>query len=530
MFNPVLQRKIPALMATQHPDNACSPFWSDKPFISTNLEVEEIYQSFFGLGCDEYMWDWEGKFADEGMIERLMAGYFESFLKEQLGQDRFITLRIPNIWEEKSFKLARAYMSVLSAGEFMKSLGLKVPPVFELILPMTKSADQLIHIQKTFQKTAQLHEQIFCSTAEESTVASQNTSTPESHEDNSCTHFGEGYIHIIPLFESVDDLSGCASVLTDFFTAHQNHFKKLPPYLRVFIARSDPALNAGFVSAVLASRLALREIARLEKATGIPMHPIIGSGSLPFRGGLNPENIQKVLPQYEGVRTVSIQSAFRYDYPQKEVQDALKFIAEELPKKKAPIFDDATFEALKQLIQLFKGFYLPTLEKMAPHINEMAKHIPSRRERVQHVGLFGYNRGVGEIKLPRAITFTGACYSMGIPPEFIGTGRGLKAVKEAGQLELLEQHFFTMRSELKHAGKFLNLENLQKFAETENWAQEILKDVLLTQEILGIELGPQKPQHHLHRNLTSSILLKQSMGLDFQDDLVEAAVMRKSIG
>ncbi len=513
MFNPVQTRRIPSLMATQHPDNASAPFWTDDPFINTHKEVEEIYQSFFGLGCDEYMWDWEGKFADEGMIERLLTNYFEAFKKDQLGKDRFITLRIPNIWEEKSFKLARAYMSVLSAGEFMKSLDLNTPPVFELILPMTKSADQLIHIQKTFQKTAQLHEQIFC-----------------DEDATDCNRMGEGYIHIVPLFESVDDLAGCATVLTEFLRLHKEHFKKDPPYLRVFIARSDPALNAGFVPAVLASRLALREIARLEKETGIPMYPIIGSGSLPFRGGLNPENIEKVLPQYEGVRTVSIQSAFRYDYPQEEVQAALKFIAEELPKKKAPLFNDVTFEKLNELIQLFKGTYRPTLENFAPLINEMAKHIPSRRERVQHIGLFGYNRGVGEIKLPRAITFTGACYSLGVPPEFIGTGRALKLAKEKGLLPLLEEHFFTLRSELTHAGKYLNTENLETFAETQSWAKELLEDVRLCEEILSIELGPQKPNHFLHRNLTSTILLKRSMDIDFQDDLVEAAVMRKSLG
>ncbi len=519
MFNPISPRKIPALMATQHPDNACAPFWSDKPFITTNLEVEEIYQSFFGLGCDEYMWDWEGKFADEGMIERLITNYFEAFKKTEIGKDRFITLRIPNIWEEKSFKLARAYMSVLSAGEFMKSLGLNTPPVFELILPMTKSAEQLIHIQKTFQKTAQLHEQIFY------------------EEDKSASNrFGEDYIHIIPLFESVEDLTNCAEVLTEFLRLHREHFKKDPPYLRVFIARSDPALNAGFVPAVLASRLALREIARLEKATGIPMYPIIGSGSLPFRGGINPENIEKVLPQYEGVRTISIQSAFRYDYPQEEVKKALAFIEAELPKKKAPLFDDAHFKQLSALIQIFKESYRPTLEAFAPLINEMAKHIPSRRERVQHIGLFGYNRGVGEIKLPRAITFTGACYSLGVPPEFIGTGRALKQAVEENLLPILEEHFFTLRSELKHAGKYLNKENLEEWAkgsEEESpaaWAKEILEDIRLCEEILGIELGPQKAIHHLHKNLTSNIFLKRSMGLDFQDDLVEAAIMRKSLG
>jgi hypothetical protein len=74
------------------------------------------------------------------------------------------------------------------------------------------------------------------------------------------------------------------------------------------------------------------------------------------------------------------------------------------------------------------------------------------------------------------------------------------------------------------------MENLKHYAETENWAKEILEDVRLCEEILGIELGPQKPSHVLHRNLTSNILLKKQMGLDFQDDLVEAAVMRKSLG
>jgi len=74
--------------------------------------------------------------------------------KKQIGKDVLVTLRIPNIWEEKSFKLSRAYMSILSAAEFTNSLKLQSPPVFEVILPMTKRADQLIHIQETFQKTS----------------------------------------------------------------------------------------------------------------------------------------------------------------------------------------------------------------------------------------------------------------------------------------------------------------------------------------------------------------------------------------
>ncbi|MBU0982169.1 phosphoenolpyruvate carboxylase [Patescibacteria group bacterium] len=507
MFDPQTDRIIPKLMATQHPDNASAPFWGSGAFISTSEEVEEIYESFFRLGCDEYMWDWEGKFTDEAMIERLLSGHIEDLREKQLGRDRFVTLRIPNIWEEKSFKLARAYMSVLSACELTKSLELSTPPIFELILPMTKSADQLLHIQKTFKQTAKVHEEIF-----------------------GTERFGSGYIHIVPLFESVEDLSGCSAVLEEFLKGHKEFFGFYPTYLRVFIARSDPAINAGFPAAVLACRLALRELGRLSEKYGLPIYPIVGTGSLPFRGGINPENIEKSLPQYQGVHTVTIQSAFRYDYPLEEVQEACNKIKLALENVEAPRFSDTEFFELSEIIDVFESFYRPTLESFAPFINEMAQFVPARRERALHVGLFGYSRGVGEIRLPRAITFTAACYSMGIPPEFIGVGRALRSLSESGRTDLVERHFFTLRHELSHAGKFLNLENLEFFARTESWAKEIMEDVRISESILGLSLAPQKDHHLLHRNLTSNIVVKQRLGDDFTDDLVEAAVMRKSLG
>ena len=507
MFIPQANRKIPILMGTQHPDNASAPSWCEEAFISTKMEAEEIYRSFFDLGCDEYMWDWEGKFADEAIIEKLMSRYLEAFKGQQIGIDKFVTLRIPNVWEEKTFKLARAYMSVLSAAEFTKSLGLHSPPVFELILPMTKSADQLMHIQNTFRKTAKLHEEIFGDSL-----------------------FGRGYIHIIPLFESVDDLSGCASILENFLEMHRESFGELPPYLRVFIARSDPALNAGFVPAVLATRMALREFYRIEEKYGLPIYPIIGTGSLPFRGGINPENIEKSLHQYEGVKTVTIQSAFRYDYEPEDVAKAFDYIRAKFEKVEKVEFSDEEFEQMRKVDNMFQPLYTKTIEGFAPLINEMAGFVPSRRERVLHVGLFGYSRGTGEVTLPRAIKFTAACYSLGIPPEFIGTGRGLAAAREAGLMPIVEKHFFTLRWELTHAGKFLNMENLERFAREHDWARDILEDVRLCEEILGIELGPQKEHHFLHRNVTSNIVLKKGLGEDFAGDIIEAAVLRKSLG
>ena len=164
-------------MATQHPDNAGAPFWQNGPFISDTQEVDEVFHNFAELGNDEYLWDWEGKFGGESMLEKVLSKHHEFFKKKQVGKDVFITLRVPNIWEEKTFKLSRAYMSVISAAEFMHSLKLSTPPVFEFILPMTKRADQLIYLQETFKKTTELKEKIF-------------------GEEN----LGEGFVHIIPFY------------------------------------------------------------------------------------------------------------------------------------------------------------------------------------------------------------------------------------------------------------------------------------------------------------------------------------------
>ncbi len=507
MFFPQKKRLIPRVMATQHPDNAGIPFWGQEAFISAEQETDEMHENFFSLGVDEYMWDWEGKFADEAIIEKLLGSYFDDFKKRQLGKKIFVTLRIPNIWEEKTFKLARTYMSVLSAAEMASSLDLHTPPVMELILPMTKSATQLIHIQETFQKTAAMHQAIF------------NTSS-----------FGEGYIHIIPLFESVDDLANSGTLLEEYIALHKKTFGFIPHTIRPFIARSDPALNAGFVPAVLASRMALRSFYRVGKTHGIAMHPIIGTGSLPFRGGINPENIKETLRQYAGVATVTIQSAYRYDYPLAEVKKSIQYIKQELATVRPVAFTDAEFSKLEKLTKLFSQPYCKTVEAAANLVNEMAAHVPRRRSRVQHIGLFGYNRGIGKTKLPRAISFTAAWYSLGIPPEFIGTGRALKAAKKAGLLPTLRKHFFTLEHELKHAGKFLNRDNLALLAKKHAWAKHIQEDIRLCEEILKIEIGPQKDHHFLHKNITTSILLKKTMGINFDKEMVEAGVMRKSLG
>ena len=70
-------RKIPVTMATQHPDNAGNSPFLDKAFVSAQDEIDECYKCFSELGVHEYMWDWEGKFVDEAVIDRLYSKYYE---------------------------------------------------------------------------------------------------------------------------------------------------------------------------------------------------------------------------------------------------------------------------------------------------------------------------------------------------------------------------------------------------------------------------------------------------------------------
>ncbi len=497
-------------MATQHPDNASEAYWCGKKFINTADEIEECYRVFDELGMQEYMWDWEGKFVDEAVIDRLFQKYGDFFNpvgKHALGRDIFLTFRIPNVWEERGYRLARAFMSILTANDLAESMKMHRPPIFEAILPMTKTAEQLMHVQKTFWGTVKIKNEIFGGRAEDF----------------------ENF-NVIPLFEEIDDLTSVDSVLRDYFAMYKKEYGREINYLRPFIARSDPALNAGLVPAVLSTKVALTLFKRLEDEFKIPFFPIIGTGSLPFRGGVNPDNIKETIKEFAGIRTVTLQSAFRYDYDLDKVKNAIAIIHEELPKLQPKLLGDDEIDGVKKLNEIFAGYYRSTVESIAPLINKISGQIPPRRERLQHIGLFGYSRGVGKVSLPRAINFTAVLYSLGVPPEFIGTGRGLREAEKLGLDKLIRDHYLNLEADLTHAGKYLNKENLDFLADEYPAFKDIREDVKYVESFLGKSLGPHKTHHFIHRNLVSSIYLHSKVGEDFTLELEQAAAIRKSLG
>lgn len=498
--------KISATMATQHPDHAGIPYWHNKEFIKTGDESKETYNAFSELGIREYKWDWEGKLVDESVLERLFGEYFEFFKKNPLGQETYLTFRLPNPKVETEFRIGRAFMNIASAASVAKHFGLPTPPLFEVILPMTTSAEEIIAIQTAYQDIHSLKHPLY--------RLEKILTNPR----------------VIPLFEDVPTIINSDKIIEKYVGMYEKEFKKKPARIRPYVARSDPALNFGMVPTVFAIKIALSRYDLLSKKLKIPFYPIIGAAVLPFRGGIDPTRIEKFADEYRGIRTTTIQSAFRYDFPKKDVIKAIKYLEKTLPTQNAVIIPLADEKALQDLIPSFEKNYRETIEKISPLINTVASFLPKRRERVQHTGLFGYSRGVGTVKLPRAIGFTAALYSIGIPPEFIGTGRGLRNALKNGQLEIVKKYYTYIAEDLDQAGRFVNIENIKKLAEKSAVYKKILEDLKEVEELLSIKLGPQTDEEKAHKKLTTDILKRVQNDTPVKVQIIKAALLRRSLG
>jgi phosphoenolpyruvate carboxylase len=501
-----IKRKIPATMASQHPDHANAPYWHDDPFITVQHENEETYLAFSDLGIDEYKWDWEGKLVDESVMERLLSNYYQYFKEHPLGKDKFLTFRLPNPKAETEFRLARAFINLLSAAALTKKVGMHSPPLFEVILPMTESAEEMIAIQEAFKDISDL-----------------------KHELLRFNDAGIENLEVIPLFEQVDTIIHSDEIIEKYLHMYKKSFKKTPEYLRPYTARSDPALNSGMVPTVLAIKIALSRYKKLSKKLNIPLYPIIGTAMLPFRGGLRPDDVASFVNEYSGMRTALIQSGFRYDFDIKVVKKGISDLHKLLPKGEIRDISPKEEKILIDIIPAFENAYRNVIEEIAPLINTLAGMLPKRRERVQHIGLFGYSRGMGKVTLPRAIGFTAALYSVGIPPEFIGTGRGLQAAKKEDQ-KVLEKHYLNFKKDIINAGKYLNKENLTKLSKQYPEFKKVQEDVTLLEKYFGVTLEPQTLEEKEHQILTSKIVSKLDKKENLTDLIVRAAKLRRSLG
>ncbi len=426
--------QVPRCMSTQHPDNVNSPFFSDSDVLAGETEIKETYYVYSHLGITEQMWDCEGKEVDSRVVEKLLSRYPKFFSENTLGKDLFLTLRVPNPNVEKAQGkiLLETLESIPLNYDVATISGSSVAPVWEVILPMCTSGAELDRLYDYYTKVV---------------VGKKDTKVGGITVSEWVGKFAPEEIRPIPLVEDRVSLANADKIVGDFLNG-----KKFE-YQRVFLARSDPALNYGSLSAVLLNKLCLQRLHRLHEETSVEILPIIGVGSAPFRGNLKPSNSQNCLREYPSVQTFTLQSSYKYDYPESTVRNGVETINESARSR--PLAVDE--ELVNRIVDKATEQYQKEVAALSGLISTLSRHNPSRRARKLHIGLFGYSRSLKGISLPRAIPFCSALYSIGVPPELLG----LSALSEK-ELDTVRTMYLSFDEDISDALCYASRKSMEK--------------------------------------------------------------------
>ncbi|MXY43227.1 MAG: phosphoenolpyruvate carboxylase [Dehalococcoidia bacterium] len=488
---------IPKVMSTQHPDNATpAPNADERGVLKGEGEVAEAV-SVFAMGCDEQMWDSEGKEADNQVVRKLLTNYPAFFRQERLlGRDIALTLRVPNPRIERDMRksMVEALQSVPSAWDTVQGFygDAQFAPIQEVILPMTTSAEEISLVEAYYRK-------IIVGQEDRDLLDGQSVK-------DWVGEFLPKRLRVIPLIEDMEHILHSDRIVEEYVRDRDL------PYQRVFLARSDPALNYGIVGAELILKVGLLRLHNLERKLGIPLYPIIGAGSVPFRGHLTPVNVERAFTEYPTAQTFTVQSAFKYDYGQDTVRNAISQIHDHERGEPVPVEQARAVE----IIEKTTAEYQSQVQRLADTIRNVSSHVPKRRERKMHVGLFGYGRslgGVGGVTLPRAIGFSASLYSIGVPPELLGLG-----ALDDDDFAFVREVYPSLDGDLRAALQFAN----------ERHVKELLGDPYM--DILGRFTDELD---RVHEGLTSAIWASlnrdnSSVGIDHY--IQEAAHLRLFLG
>ena len=489
------KHNVSRAMSTQHPDNVNHPFFSDNAELAGEDEIKEVFYTYSHMHCREQLWDCEGKEVDNFVVKKLLTKYEPYFKKHTLGKDVFLTLRVPNPSVEKNEAkiLLETLESIPRNFDTAKLFyNEDIAPIFEIALPMTTDYRELTNISNYYKNhvVGKQHHKL----GDDVTVAQWiGKFQPES-------------LRIIPLIETKDNILNPEKIVEPYLKE-----EKIEDYQRVWLARSDPALNYGNLATVLMLKVAFQKLGELQENLSIDILPILGCGSAPFRGNFKPTNIKNCIQGYPSVHTYTLQSAFKYDYNINDVTKAVEFLNESKPGKPVSVDEKKCISIIDKLMHEYRK----QVKLIADFVNNISPYIPSRRKRKLHIGLYGYSRSIGDLKLPRAITFCAALYSYGLPPEIIG----LNALEEK-DMDYIREIYANFDNDLRDSLKYLNEDNLHIFP------HEIIEKIGKIKSMINYEADAK------HKKVTSIILedLKKKDYRLLTENITRAGFIRGFLG
>ncbi|MBT4540446.1 phosphoenolpyruvate carboxylase [Candidatus Woesearchaeota archaeon] len=503
-------------MSTQHPDNVHSPIFSDNSVLNGEDEIDEAYYVFSTLNCQEQLFDYEGKEADNFIIKKLFTKYPDYFMGNILGKDKILSFRIPNPNIEKiEAKIVIEVLNTIprycdTAFKFYKASSktskINIPPISEVYVPMTSSALDIARVAKYYEKHV-------------AGVQDISLLNNDINIGKWLGNFNPKSIRVTPLVEDLNSMLKVDQIAEEYIK-----IQKIKDHQRVWLARSDPALNYSSLSAILLNKLALVKLHKLQEKTSVDIFPIFGCGSSPFRGNFKPDTAEQIMRGYPSVQTYTLQSSFKYDQPLEKTKKAIEIINN--TKQKKPHFLEE--EKILKIIEKVSMEYKKQIRLLAEMINNISNFVPLRRKRKLHIGLFGYSRANDNIQLPRAIKFCCALYSIGLPPEILG----LNALDSKDIDYLKSTCYANLDYDLENAMRYFNKDNLEflplKIKEGVNSALEKIG-------IMDLSGSSKLEINEEHKQLTTAIMkeLKKSSIQDtesFTELITRAASIRGFIG
>lgn len=383
-------------MCTQHPDSTVR--------LTAQDEVAEAIQARIHYGCDEVMVDYEGKLTPYSQPKEIVLKALSHGI--DLGDGFYLTVRIPNPLLEE---LDRVMLSIDAAlmANYYSLMEREVQAVRWIVLPMTESGELVALVQRILaKKTRLLNEEL-------------NTRIEP--------------IVLVPLLESFESLTRASLVTEALKVALQSESGELR-LVRLFLGKSDTAVKSGHIASSLALLYALSQLHDLSLALSLPIKPIIGMGSPPFRGGINnPELVDVEVEQYSGYSTVTIQSAIRYDVGMSDYSKVRMTLLERVDETPRRVDESALSIAEKA-----RSAYKSLVAKYADMVAETAKHVPTTRDRVAW-RVYGrlVESETGVFHMPRAIVYTSTWYLLGVPPTLLDASFIVQAYRE----DLLDEVF-----------------------------------------------------------------------------------------
>src|SRR3989338_7110226 len=489
------KHNVSRAMSTQHPDNVNHPFFSDNTELAGEDEIKEVFYAYSHIHCREQLWDCEGKEVDNFVVKKLLTKYEPYFKKHTLGKEVFLTLRVPNPSVERNeAKILLETLESIPRNFDTAKLFYDddIAPIFEIALPMTTDYRELVRISNYYKNhvIGKQHHKL----CDDVTFAQWiGKFQPEN-------------LKVIPLIEEKDTILNADKIVEGYLRE-----EKVEDYQRVWLARSDPALNYGNLTTVLMLKVAFQKIYDLQEKSSVDLLPILGCGSAPFRGNFKPTNIKNCIQGYPSVYTYTLQSAFKYDYNIKDVTKAVEFLNESKPSKPVQVDEKKCISIIDKLMHEYRKH----VKLLADFVNNISPYVPSRRKRKLHIGLYGYSRSIGDLKLPRAITFCAALYSYGLPPELIG----LNALEEK-EIDYIKDIYANFDNDLKDSLQYLNKDNLHIFP------HEIAEKIKKVAGMIEYE------ENSKHKKVTSIILddLKKKDYRLLTENITRAGFIRGFLG